>query len=84
MLDNTFCTYLKLIYTFISRDLTRQQIPIVNRNQLEEGFLRKLNIKCSQRDNHSCMMLKLIVYMNRIFKKSSIDINENLRVSQNR
>ncbi|XP_067631316.1 uncharacterized protein Osi3 [Eurosta solidaginis] len=59
-------------------------IPIVNRNQLEEGFLRKLNIKCSQRDNHSCMMLKLIVYMNRIFKKSSIDINENIKVSQNR
>ncbi|XP_053953232.1 uncharacterized protein LOC128860029 [Anastrepha ludens] len=63
---------------------SENSIPIMNRNQLEEGFLRKLNIKCSQRDNHSCMMLKLIVYMNRIFKKSSIEINENLKVSQNR
>ncbi|XP_055852409.1 uncharacterized protein LOC129916458 isoform X2 [Episyrphus balteatus] len=59
-------------------------IQAVNRNQLEEGFLRKLNTKCSQRDNHSCMMLKLIVYMNRIFKKSSIDVNENVKVTENR
>ncbi|XP_065358000.1 uncharacterized protein Osi3 [Calliphora vicina] len=59
-------------------------IPAINRNQLEEGFLRKLNIKCSQRDNHSCMMLKLIVYMNRIFKKSSIDVNKKVTVTQNR
>ncbi|KNC21369.1 hypothetical protein FF38_12519 [Lucilia cuprina] len=59
-------------------------IPAINRNQLEEGFLRKLNIKCSQRDNHSCMMLKLIVYMNRIFKKSSIEVNKKVTVTQNR
>ncbi|XP_055382965.1 uncharacterized protein LOC129613069 [Condylostylus longicornis] len=59
-------------------------VHTVNRRQLEEGFIRKLNVKCSQRDNHSCMMLKLIVYMNRIFKKSSIDINENLKVTQTR
>ncbi|KAI9584873.1 hypothetical protein GQX74_006768 [Glossina fuscipes] len=58
-------------------------IPAINRNQLEESFLRKLNTKCSQRDNHSCMMLKLIVYMNRIFKKSSIDINDKIKVTQN-
>ncbi|XP_055852408.1 uncharacterized protein LOC129916458 isoform X1 [Episyrphus balteatus] len=62
----------------------KNQIQAVNRNQLEEGFLRKLNTKCSQRDNHSCMMLKLIVYMNRIFKKSSIDVNENVKVTENR
>ncbi|KAM7359467.1 osiris 3 [Cochliomyia hominivorax] len=59
-------------------------IPAINRNQLEEGFLRKLNVKCSQRDNHSCMMLKLIVYMNRIFKKSSIEVNKKVTVTQNR
>jgi len=59
-------------------------IPAVNRNQLEEGFLRKLNTKCSQRDQHSCMMLKLIVYMNRLFKKSTIEFNENIKVTQNR
>lgn len=59
-------------------------VHTINRHQLEEGFVRKLNVKCSQRDNHSCMMLKLIVYMNRLFKKSSIDINENLKVTQTR
>ncbi|EDW84614.2 uncharacterized protein Dwil_GK13034 [Drosophila willistoni] len=54
------------------------------RNRMEDQILAKLNVKCSQRDNHSCMMLKLIVFMNRLFKKSSIDFNENIKVMQNR
>ncbi|XP_030371681.1 uncharacterized protein LOC115621971 [Scaptodrosophila lebanonensis] len=54
------------------------------RNRMEEQILAKLNLKCSQRDNHSCMMLKLIVFMNRLFKKSSIELNENVKVLQNR
>ncbi|KAL5284799.1 hypothetical protein ACFFRR_006858 [Megaselia abdita] len=60
-------------------------VQSLNRNQLEEGFLRKLYTKCnSNTDNHSCMMLKLILYMNKLFKKSSVSITENIRVTENK
>ncbi|XP_075148668.1 osiris 3 [Haematobia irritans] len=78
------CTAVLSAYATPAISSNENAIPAVNRNQLEEGFLRKLNTKCSQRDNHSCMMLKLIVYMNRIFKKSSLEVNKKVTVTQNR
>ncbi|XP_013115963.1 uncharacterized protein LOC106093456 [Stomoxys calcitrans] len=78
------CTVVLSAYATPAISSNENAIPAVNRNQLEEGFLRKLNTKCSQRDNHSCMMLKLIVYMNRIFKKSSLEVNKKVTVTQNR
>uniref|UniRef100_T1H5W4 Uncharacterized protein n=1 Tax=Megaselia scalaris TaxID=36166 RepID=T1H5W4_MEGSC len=50
-----------------------------------ERFLRKLYTKCnSNTDNHSCMMLKLILYMNKLFKKSTVSITDNIRVTENK
>lgn len=46
--------------------------------------MKKLNTKCSQRDNSSCVMLKLVTYMNRMLKKSSIDVSDSLKITQSR
>ncbi|KAK6621957.1 hypothetical protein RUM44_001764 [Polyplax serrata] len=51
-------------------------------SQVEESVLRKLNAKCAQRDPSSCAMLKLITYMNRLFKKANIDISDNIEITQ--
>lgn len=50
----------------------------------EEQAMIKLNEKCIQNDNHSCSMLKTVIFLDRLFKKSSIDLSENFRVSRNR
>lgn len=44
--------------------------------------MKKLNTKCSQKDVSSCVMLKLVAYMNRMLKKSSIDIGGDIEVTQ--
>ncbi|XP_062124699.1 LOW QUALITY PROTEIN: uncharacterized protein LOC133837822 [Drosophila sulfurigaster albostrigata] len=50
----------------------------------DEQIMIKLNERCIQNDNHSCTMLKTIVFMDRLLKKSNIDLSENFRVSRNR
>jgi hypothetical protein len=48
----------------------------------EDALLRKLNNKCSERDVSSCVMLKLVTYMNRLLKKSNIELFEGLHITQ--
>ncbi|XP_075210973.1 osiris 3 [Lycorma delicatula] len=48
----------------------------------EDTLLQKLNIKCSQRDTTSCVMLKLITYMNRLLKKSDLKLTDSIVISQ--
>lgn len=48
----------------------------------EDALLQKLNNKCSQNDVSSCVMLKLVTYMNRLLKKSNIEVFEGLHITQ--
>lgn len=48
----------------------------------EDSLLTKLNARCSQRDTTACLMLKLVTYMNRLLKKSSIGFGESLTITQ--
>ena len=48
----------------------------------EDALLQKLNKKCSQNDVSSCFMLKLVTYMNRLLKKSNIELFEGLHITQ--
>lgn len=48
----------------------------------EDVLLQKLNNKCSQSDVSSCVLLKLVTYMNRLLKKSNIEVFESLRITQ--
>lgn len=48
----------------------------------EDTLLQKLNNKCSQNDVSSCVMLKLVTYMNRLLKKSNIEVFEGLHITQ--
>jgi hypothetical protein len=50
--------------------------------ETEDALLQKLNKKCSQRDVSSCVMLKLVTYMNRLLKKSNIEVFEGLHITQ--
>lgn len=49
---------------------------------IEDALLRKLNSKCNQKDISSCVMLKLVTYMNRLLKKSSLEISDSLEITQ--
>jgi hypothetical protein len=51
-------------------------------SETDDALLRKLNNKCSERDVSSCVMLKLVTYMNRLLKKSNIEIFEGLHITQ--
>lgn len=48
----------------------------------EDSLMGKLNTRCSQRDTSACLMLKLVTYMNRLLKKSSIGFGESLVITQ--
>ncbi|GFG34590.1 hypothetical protein Cfor_07303 [Coptotermes formosanus] len=48
----------------------------------EDALLQKLNNKCSQSDVSACVMLKLLTYMNRLLKKSNIEVFEGLHITQ--
>lgn len=48
----------------------------------EDVLLQKLNNKCSESDVSSCVMLKLVSYMNRLLKKSNIEVFEGLHITQ--
>lgn len=49
---------------------------------VEDALLRKLNAKCNQKDVSSCVMLKFVTYMNRLLKKTSLEISDTLVISQ--
>ena len=51
-------------------------------DQVEESLLEKLNSKCAQRDVSSCAMLKLVTYMNRLLKKASLNVVDNVDIVQ--
>ncbi|XP_049534122.1 uncharacterized protein LOC125950300 [Anopheles darlingi] len=51
---------------------------------LEDSFVRKLGSKCTQKDNSSCVMLKLVTYMNRMLKKSTISLGESVDLLKTR
>lgn len=49
-------------------------------SKTEVALLDKLNAKCSRKHETSCMMLKLVAYMNRLMKKSSIQVAESVEI----
>lgn len=51
-------------------------------SETEDSLLRKLNNKCSERDVSSCVMLKLVTYMNRLLEKSNIEVFEGFHITQ--
>ncbi|KAI5693908.1 hypothetical protein M8J75_007655 [Diaphorina citri] len=49
-------------------------------SKTEIALLTKLNAKCSRKHETSCMMLKLVAYMNRLMKKSSIQVADSVEI----
>ncbi|NP_001233009.1 uncharacterized protein LOC100160620 precursor [Acyrthosiphon pisum] len=48
----------------------------------EEELMRKLNAKCGARDVSSCVMLKLVTYMNKLMKKNSLEISDMMEIAK--
>lgn len=55
-------------------------LSTTDRAKYEEELLRKLNSKCSQNDISSCVMLKLVTYMNKLLKKASIELTDDIEI----
>ncbi|XP_014212869.1 uncharacterized protein LOC106642567 [Copidosoma floridanum] len=53
---------------------------LTERAKYEEELLRKLNAKCSHNDISSCVMLKLVTYMNKLLKKASIELTDDIEI----
>ncbi|XP_058793626.1 uncharacterized protein LOC131665618 [Phymastichus coffea] len=53
---------------------------LTDRAKYEEELLRKLNVKCSQNDLSSCVMLKLVTYMNKLLKKASFELTDDIEI----
>lgn len=49
-------------------------------SKTEVALLNKLNAKCSRKHETSCMMLKLVAYMNLLMKKSSIQVADSVEI----
>lgn len=60
--------------------IEQQSVTVNDRAKYEEELLRKLNVKCSQNDINSCVMLKLVTYMNRLLKKASIELTDDIEI----
>jgi len=58
----------------------QQSVTLTDRTKYEEELLRKLNSKCSQNDISSCVMLKLVTYMNKLLKKASIELTDDIEI----
>lgn len=58
----------------------QQSATLTDRAKYEEELLRKLNSKCSQNDISSCVMLKLVTYMNKLLKKASIELTDDIEI----
>lgn len=57
-----------------------QSVTLTDRAKYEEELLRKLNSKCSQNDISSCVILKLVTYMNKLLKKASIELTDDIEI----
>jgi len=60
--------------------IEQQSVMLTDRAKYEEELLRKLNSKCSQNDMSSCVMLKLVTYMNKLLKKASIELTDDIEI----
>lgn len=58
----------------------QQSVTLTDRAKYEDELLRKLNAKCSQNDISSCVMLKLVTYMNKLLKKASIELTDDIEI----
>lgn len=63
----------------LANGLQQQQQYVVIR---EDELVQKLNAKCSAKDVSSCVMLKLVTYMNKLMKKNSVEIGELMEISK--
>ncbi|XP_063988819.1 uncharacterized protein LOC135168498 [Diachasmimorpha longicaudata] len=60
----------------------QQTVTLTDRAKHEEELMRKLNNKCSQNDISSCVMLKLVTYMNKLMKKVSIELTDDIEIKK--
>lgn len=75
-----FVILLLFVVSITAQD--EKQSKVLTKAQYEEKFLSKLNARCAQQDNSSCIMAKLLNYMNKMIKKPSFTINKKLSLLQ--
>lgn len=48
----------------------------------EDELMQKLNAKCGAKDVSSCVMLKLVTYMNKLMKNNNFEIGEMMEIAK--
>lgn len=59
-------------------DANRVQYAVVR----EEELVQKLNAKCAVQDVSSCVMLKLVTYMNKLMKKNTLEFGDMMEIAK--
>ncbi|XP_025417186.1 uncharacterized protein LOC112688285 [Sipha flava] len=59
-------------------DANRLQYAVVR----EEELVQKLNAKCAAQDVSSCVMLKLVTYMNKLMKKNTLEFGDMMEIAK--
>ncbi|XP_076759458.1 uncharacterized protein LOC143428461 [Xylocopa sonorina] len=63
--------------------IEQQSVTLTDRAKYEEELLRKLNSKCTQNDLGSCVKLKVVNYINKLLKKPSIELTDDIEIRKN-
>lgn len=90
-MKTTYCILTACLLGFALASPVQENISVVEQQQTvtttmtdrakyEEELLRKLNNKCSSNDLSSCVMLKLVTYMNKLLKKASIELTDDIEI----
>lgn len=58
----------------------QQTVTMPEYGKYEEEVIRKLNFKCSQNDFNSCGLLKVVTYINKLLKKASIELTDDIEI----
>lgn len=69
---------------FLTIAISQQGKQTTSKSQYEEKFLQKMNAKCQENDNSSCIMVKLLNYMNKMLTKPSFTIGKRITLLQTR
>lgn len=79
------CSIIFLFSHQIIHEIIRfSSLQVSAKHQYEEKFIQKLNAKCAANDNSSCVMAKLLNYMNKMIKKPSFFIGKRITLQQTR
>lgn len=79
--DDGFSIPVQVIHE-VGRSFESNDVNNIHVTNREVALVEKLKSKCNDKDLSSCVMLKLVSYMNRLLKKSNLEVYDGLEITQ--